>query len=190
VTGDDVTTAVDAVAGAIVPAIEADWDKPAGLLTWSCRHTLAHVVDCLFWYASNLVRRSTSVAASPDVVDATPVDELLDSMRSGAALLALAVDSADDDARGWHSYGISDRSGFAAMGCDEVLVHGWDITSGLGLALDPPSDVAERTLRRLFPSAPTDTDPWETLLWANGRRNLGDLAPKKRWRWQCEPLAK
>lgn len=188
VTGADVRAAANAFTETLAPAVTGDWDQPAGTLTWSCHQTLAHVVDCLFWYASNLARRSTSVAASPDVTAATPVDELIDSTRSGGELLAVVVDVADEAARGWHSFGIADRSGFAAMGCDEVLVHGFDITAGLGLGYRPPFDVAERTLRRLFPSAPTDTDPWATLLWANGRQALGDRPPPRRWRWRCDPL--
>jgi hypothetical protein len=84
---------------------------------------------------------------------------------------------------------MADASGFAAMGCDEILVHGYDLATGLDLAYDPPAAAAEATLRRLFPWAPTDTDPWATLLWANGRAALGEQPPEKRWLWQCAPLA-
>jgi hypothetical protein len=190
VTGDDVRAAVAAATTTLAPTIkDGDWDKRAGKLRWSCRHTLAHIVDCLYWYASNLARRSTHDAGSPDVSDDSPLDFHLDSARSGGALLALAVDGADDEARGFHSFGIADRSGFAAMGCDEVLIHSNDIAAGLGVDFVPPPEVAERTLRRLFPWAPTDTEPWQTLLWANGREALGDRAPETKWLWHCAPLA-
>jgi hypothetical protein len=69
-------------------------------------------------------------------------------------------------------------------------MHGNDIATGLGLAYTPPAGVAERTLRRLFPSSPVDTDPWATLLWANGRQPLGDRVATKRWRWHPAPLPK
>nr|MBA3652762.1 hypothetical protein [Actinomycetota bacterium] len=153
--------------------------------------TLAHVVDCLFWYASNLARRSATHAGSPDVAETTPLDELVDSLRSGAALLALAVDATDADGRGFHPFGMADASGFAAMGVDEMLVHGYDLAAGLGLgaSYSPPTGAVERTLRRLFPWAPTVTDPWDTLLWANGRRPLGEESPDDRWLWHCAPLA-
>jgi uncharacterized protein (TIGR03083 family) len=188
-TGSDVATAVEALLSVLEGAPpETDWDVPAGALDWSCRHTLAHLVDCLYWYASNLARRSISDAASPDVEDATDVEFHLDALRSAAALLALAVDAADDEARGWHPFGMADRTGFAAMGCDEVLVHGYDLSLGLALDFSPPLDVVERTLSRLFPWAPPSADPWDALLWANGRQALGERSPEVRWLWHCAPL--
>ena len=38
------------------------------------------------------------------------------------------------------------------------------------------------------PWAPADVDPWDGLLWANGRRPLDDLPPERDWLWQCAPL--
>jgi hypothetical protein len=185
-----VIAATEALVAALEPSVASgDWEQRAGALTWSCRHTLAHAVDCVYWYASNLVRRSTVDAGSPDVDDATALPQLVDSLRSGGALLALAVDTADGDARGFHPYGMADASGFAAMGCDEVLVHGHDIARGLGVTrYEPPVDTVERTLRRLFPWAPEDADPWTALLWANGRVALGDRPPERKWLWHCAPL--
>jgi uncharacterized protein (TIGR03083 family) len=191
VTGDDVRAAGASVVELLTPVIDsADWERTAGVLEWTCRHALAHLVDCTYWYAGNLVRRSTSSVGSPDVVGTvTPVAELVDMITSAAELLALAVDNADDGARGWHPAGMADRSGFAAMGCDEMLVHAYDITSGLALTYDPPGAVVERTLRRLFPWVPTDADPWTALIWANGRAPLGDVAPPGiDWQWHCAPL--
>jgi hypothetical protein len=46
----------------------------------------------------------------------------------------------------------------------------------------------ERTLRRLFPWAPNDTNVWETLRWANGRQALGDRPQLELWWWHCAPL--
>jgi mycothiol maleylpyruvate isomerase-like protein len=40
----------------------------------------------------------------------------------------------------------------------------------------------------LFPEAPTDEDPWATLLWANGRTALGELPRRDTWKWRCTPL--
>ena len=170
-------------------AASGDWSTRAGTLTWSCQGTAAHIVDCLFWYAANLARRSTTDAATPDISEELPAAQLVASIPSAAALLALAVDAADDDARGWHPFGIADRSGFAAMGCDEILVHGYDIATGLGVEdYAPPPDVAERTLRRLFPWADVDGDPWLALLRANGR-SVGDQPRDPNWLWHCAPLA-
>jgi hypothetical protein len=85
--------------------------------------------------------------------------------------------------------GMADRSGFLAMGCDEILIHTDDILRGLGSSFSPPPEIVSRVLARLFPWAPTNTDPWETLRWANGRADLGDLPnPGPNWIWHCAPL--
>lgn len=162
----------------------------AGSLKWTCRETLAHVVDCLNWYAANLARRSTSSAECPELPTELPIEVMVGALRSGAAVLAAAVRAADEGDRGWHPFGIADRSGFAAMGCDEVLVHAWDLAAGLGFDFQPPADVAERTLRRLFPWAPPseEANPWDALLWANGRQALGERKPETGWLWHCAPL--
>jgi hypothetical protein len=47
-----------------------------------------------------------------------------------------------------------------------------------------------RVVRRLFPWAPTDVDPWQALRWACGRTALPDrprLGPD--WWVHCAPLA-
>ena len=47
-----------------------------------------------------------------------------------------------------------------------------------------------RAIRRLFPWAPTDVDPWSALRWATGRLDLpghGRLGPD--WAWQAAPLS-
>ena len=188
---DDVTAATEAVAAALEPAADDPerWGGPAGTLRWTCTATLAHAVDCLFWYAAALARRST---AGISVSEANPTgrpDVLVDSLRSGGALLAIAVASAGPQDRGWHLFGSADRSGWAAMGADEVLIHGADIAAGLGVSFVPPAGVADGVVRRLFPWAPTDGDPWSRLLWANGRAPLGDLPASRRWRFHCAPLA-
>jgi hypothetical protein len=41
---------------------------------------------------------------------------------------------------------------------------------------------------RLFPSAPTGTPRWETVLWATGRCELDGYAPVgEDWRWYGAP---
>lgn len=91
-------------------------------------------------------------------------------------------------ARGFHPFGTADPSGFAAMACDELLVHTDDAARGLGLAFEPDPTRCERTLRRLFPWAPDDVDPWTALRWANGRLALPGRPRLERWRWHCAPL--
>src|SRR6478735_4891249 len=49
----------------------------------------------------------------------------------------------------------------------------------------PSAGLSEATLRRLFPWAPHDADPWRTLLWANGRADLPGHPRQREWRWHC-----
>jgi hypothetical protein len=84
--------------------------------------------------------------------------------------------------------GMADPSGFAAMACDEMLIHTDDAARGLGLAFSPRHDLAELVLRRLFPWVPVDADPWPLLRWANGRIALGGRARLEGWVWHCAPL--
>jgi hypothetical protein len=83
--------------------------------------------------------------------------------------------------------GLADPEGFAAMGVVEVLVHAYDVARGLDLSFDPPADLCDRVLARLFPDAPTDTERWPTLLWATGRGALPGRPVLGRWRWYAEP---
>lgn len=84
--------------------------------------------------------------------------------------------------------GAADPSGFAAMACDEILIHTDDAARGLGLVFRPPTDLAERVLHRLFPWVTDVDDPWEGLRWANGRIALGGRERLSGWTWHCAPL--
>ena len=68
------------------------------------------------------------------------------------------------------------------------MVHTADAAGGLGLSYEPDRDLCQQTLRRLFPWAPTDIDPWRSLLWANGRTALPDRPRLEDWQWHCSPL--
>lgn len=190
---EDVLASAESLARAIEGGgvEDADMAKPAGALKWTCGKTLAHIGDAVGWYAANLARRSTRAAGYPDTPTSMPVADLVDILRSAAAVLGAVVRGADLSDRAWHSFGIADRSGFAAMGCDEILVHGYDLAQGLGFDFSPPPQAVERTVRRIFPWAPgsDEADPWDALLWANGRIPLGDRPPETKWLWHCAPLA-
>ena len=107
-------------------------------------------------------------------------------MGSFATVLARVVDAAAD-ARGWHPFGLADPAGFAAMACDELLVHTSDAARGLEPPFTPAAELSAATLRRLFPWAPADADPWPAPLWANGRIDLPGLERQTPWRWHCAP---
>jgi uncharacterized protein (TIGR03083 family) len=186
VTPQDVRQTASACRHALQPVTDTDWDSPAGDLQWSCRTTLAHVLAALLYYAVNLTLRSTQPRSSGQADPSLPVPELLDALEGRAAVLAAVCAAAPPDARGAHEWGMANASGFAALACDEMLVHTSDIAAGLGASFDPPRELCARVLGRLFPWAPSDEDSWEALRWANGRGPMGErprLAPS----WVAHP---
>jgi hypothetical protein len=148
-----------------------------------------HLVSVLVWYAQDL-------AAGPEETGAFELTRrsdvglpvLLRQLDAAATVLARTVDGAGPDERGWHDWGIADASGFAGMGCAELLVHGGDVAEGLGRPWMPPADLADAVLARLFPWAPADGDPAAALRWATGRTLLPGREPVTSWRWHCAPL--
>jgi uncharacterized protein (TIGR03083 family) len=119
--------------------------------------------------------------------DASPA-ALVATVRASAEVLAAVLEATPEDTRGFHPDGSPDPSGFAAMACDELLVHTDDAARGLGVAFVPDPHLAARVLRRLFPWAPRRELAWPTLRWANGRTALGDRPFLESWRWHCAPL--
>jgi uncharacterized protein (TIGR03083 family) len=180
ITPQDVRETASACRRVLQPLAGLDWDAPAADLEWSCRATLGHMLSALLFYAVNITLRSTQPRPSGQADPSLPVAELLDALEGRAVLLAAVCAAAPPEARGAHEWGLADASGFAALACDELLVHTSDIAAGLGAGFDPPREVCARVLGRLFPWAPPDEDPWAALRWANGRAPLGErprLAP-------------
>ena len=130
---------------------------------------------------SRAVRLEVDAGAGPD--------ELLRTVGAAAPLVAYVLAAVPPDTRGYDPDGPADASGFAAMCCDELLVHGWDAASGLGVELLPAEELAAAVLGRLFPWVPAEPDPWSALLWANGRIVLPGRPKQWRWRWHVAPLA-
>jgi hypothetical protein len=172
------------------PATDRDWSVPAAGLEQDCWHTAEHIGDTLMSYAAQLVTRPDGryvrFMAGVDA-DATAAQAWEFAM-TGGHLLVAAVRVTPPTVRAYHPSGQADPAGFAGMGCVEVLLHGDDIARALGLVLEPPAELCERVLARMFPSAPTDDDPWSVLRWATGRADLPDRARPVRWRWHAEPL--
>ncbi|WP_406150168.1 VOC family protein [Streptomyces sp. NBC_01012] len=206
VTADDVTLAVRLAADTLATSPEADWHIPAGSLTWDCWETVEHLGDDLFAYAVQLGPRTpplesevpyrwradreggprNSVFANPEAGTAG----LLQTLEASGALLAAMVRTASPALRSYHSYGVSDPEGFAAMGVVETLVHTHDVAAGLSLSWTPPRDLCDRVLARLFPDAPDDEDRWTVLLWSTGRADLPGRDRLTAWKWHGAPPAR
>jgi hypothetical protein len=103
---------------------------------------------------------------------------------AAGALLVAMVATWTAHADTGRPFGVADPDCFAAAaGVVEVLVHTHDIAQGLGVPWQPPDETCRRALARQFPDAPTDCDPWPTLLWATGRGELPGRSPITSWSW-------
>ncbi|MER6343660.1 GNAT family N-acetyltransferase [Streptomyces sp. NPDC001595] len=171
-------------------AAGADWEgTAAGRLEWDCRETAEHLVRALLQYTAQLAGRGrhleSRVPFNPVIDDGTDTSGLIDLLETMGTLLALAVRTAPARLRGFHPFPFqsANRQGYAAMGVTETLLHTHDIAEGLGLAYEPPADLAEFALTRLFPEVRPGSGPWRTLLWATGRGELPGRAPVTDWQW-------
>jgi hypothetical protein len=180
VTADDLDLAVQLAVTTLRDAPPAAWDGKAGSLAWDCWEN----GDVPFVCES---RRPGGPAIAVHADPAAGPAGLLQVLEVSGALLVAMVRTTSSRVRAYHSDGVSDPEGFAAMGIVETLVHTDDLAEGLGLAWAPPADLCSRALARLFPDAPRTTDPWPTLLWATGRAELPGHPRLTTWRWYGTP---
>ena len=187
--GRHVLEAAGACQALLGAAVDRDWTRRLPHLDFTVAQAVTHMAGGTLWYATDL-------AAGPERLDTmelrvppeTAPAELVRTIGTFATVLARVTDASPPGARGWHPFGLADASGFAAMACDEFLVHTDDVARGLEVPFAPPRALARATLERLFPWAPADADPWAALLWANGRIDLPGQERQVNWRWQCAPL--
>jgi len=76
--------------------------------------------------------------SEPDSADVQRADRA-DTIAALAEHLAQVIKASPPDARAWHHHGMADPAGFAAMACDELLVHGHDMAEGFGDGFEPRS---------------------------------------------------
>jgi hypothetical protein len=181
------------------PAADRDWSTKAAGLDWDCRTTLDHMVSAPLFHATNLAMRSTSRLPNPRGPNpAASVSDLIAAVEHTATILAQVALAAPPEARGFHPSGMADRQGFVALSANELLLHTHDIAAALDIAYQPPADLAELVLRRLFPWAPSDVPPWDALLWITNRGSLpgresygadwmGFSAPLQEWDGKTVP---
>ncbi|WP_026930417.1 DinB family protein [Glycomyces tenuis] len=203
VSAEDVDLAVDLAVYLLKSAEPDAWSYRAGRLKWTCWETVEHIADDLFAFAVQMgprhppingvvpfvceARRGGGPASSVFAERESGPEGLLQVLEASAALLSAMVRTVSPEVRAYHPMGLADREGFAAMGVVEILVHTHDLAEGLGLEWNPPADLCERVLARLFPDAPTEAKPWPALLWSTGRTALPGRARLTEWRWHAAP---
>ncbi|MEU4243263.1 DinB family protein [Actinoplanes sp. NPDC026619] len=177
------------------------WGRPADGLDWTCRETMAHILDDLGAYAMQLsgahghegyaplMEFSLSPGRPPCMF--WPEEEggtraVLDCLDAVGGLLVAVIASVPADRTGWHPYGNPDRSALAAMGIVELALHTRDILGAHHLDHRAPAPIVEPCLERIFAHATRSDDPWHDLLAATGR------TPESRgraWRWDSTAAA-
>lgn len=185
----DVPAAARASVAALGDYTDLDWQQVAAAdLEWSCRQTALHIVDCLYFYAMQIVNGDPETYLCTELAldDSASPPRLLAALNAHAELLHRIARSASPDVRAHHNYGVSDAAGFAAMGVVETLIHTFDLVRGLNPAdpWRPPAALAAPVIARLFPHAPSG-DPTDVLLYCCGRAPLGVL-PRQASEWQWD----
>jgi hypothetical protein len=189
-TGDDVLSAAEQCRALLAPDLGEDWSAPVPGLDFTVTSVLAHAANAALWYSADMWSgREDNAAFDVKVLVDAPNEKILTSIEVGARVLACGIGAAPADLRGFHPFGSPDPPGFAAMACDEILVHAADAAAGLGREFRGDERQAAEVLARLYPWHAVDGDPWETLLWANGRVEMPGRPFQTRWRWHCEPLS-
>ena len=179
--------AARASVAALAGYTDLDWQQePAADMQWTCRKTALHMVDCLYFYAMQVIYGQPDGYLCTELAldDSASPARLLDALGAHADLLHRIALSADPDVRAHHNYGVSDPAGFAAMGVVETLIHTLDVVRGLNPAdpWRPPAALAAPVIARLFPHAPSG-DPTDVLLYCCGRAALGELPRQTQWQW-------
>ena len=203
VTADDIAAVVARAAAAMTDQLDADWQTVTAPTGWTCWDTLDHISGGLFYYALQCVPVPERLTGGyPFSVDTTRPDGddfalvtrpevgvagLLRGFTTCGGLLVAARRQAPPELRSDHWWGRSDAEGFGAMAIVEVAVHIGDVAAALGFEWNVDGEICDRILHRLFPDAPTDTEPWATLLWATGRGVLPGRTRLDDWRWYGEP---
>ena len=195
----DLRLVVDDLIGRFAEIPDDAWGRPAAGLTWTCRETVAHILDDLVAYAMQIsgehgtgegyVPLEESHQVRPD----GPGFWLWPTPERGSAAIVTCLDAAcgvftavlavcPAGRRGWHPWGESDASGFAAMGLTETVLHADDVLRAVGVTYRPDAGVVGRVLDRSFPAAIRTEDAWQDLLAATGRTDATRGMP---WRWDA-----
>jgi hypothetical protein len=193
----DLRAVVDDLLPRIAAVPDDAWDQPAHHLEWTCRETIAHLMDDFTAYALQLSGATPPTSDYVPLVEAAqvrpdgPLFLMLPQPEAGTAAIVQALDAtgglleavcatAPPERRGFHPSGTADASGFAAMGIAECVLHALDVLTALEVPYAADPAVCAKALDRLFPGAERTEDAWQDLLAATGR------TPQTRgrsWRW-------
>jgi hypothetical protein len=189
----ELDAAITYVVGVLESAVERDWSVPAGGLEWSCEYTAEHAGQALMHWSSQLAVRADTryVRWRSQLQTGAPAEGMIDFLEAAGRILALVARATPGDVRAFHPWGLGDADGFAGMGCLEMLLHGKDISDGLGLAFEPPAELCGRVLARMFAHQADKLggiDPWTAIQWASGRADLPGLGRLAEWKWRPTPL--
>jgi hypothetical protein len=144
--GSSVLAAADACQDLLGAAVDRDWSRQLPHLDWTAAQTVSHIAEVTLWYATDLAAGPRRLGTMElRVPPSTPPTELLATIGSFATVLARVIDAGPPGARGWHPFGLADASGFAAVVCDELLVHTHGVARGLDLPFTPPAPLAGAT---------------------------------------------
>src|ERR1700744_3956589 len=129
VTADDLDSVLSCVMRGLLPIADRDWSVRAGTLEWDCWHTAEHIGDSLMSYAWQLAVQPTAryVRAIATAEKGASPAEVLEFAVTGGRVLASMVRTSPAHVRAFHPSGSADPEGFAALGCNEALLHGNDL---------------------------------------------------------------
>lgn len=90
---EDVEEAVQAACQVLTQLSDADWTRPAGGVTWSCRQVLVHVTDDLIAYAAQLITGATDayVPLTVDIEAGADAAAAVQALRAAAGLFTAAL---------------------------------------------------------------------------------------------------
>jgi hypothetical protein len=181
-----------------------DWAAKAGPLEWTCWETAEHIADNFFFHAAQVAPgqpwtdRSVPFAwnrqrdGGPGLVifadrKAGP-EGLIQVVDACGGMMVAILRTTPDVTRAFNDSGVLTPEGFAALTVAETLLHMDDVAKGLRFDWHPPTELAAKVLDSVFPDAPTETDPWTTLLWASGRGELDGHERPTEWDYALSGL--
>ena len=159
-----------------------DWSVPAGTLEWSCYDTAAHAVDTTFAPAMFLAsRRQHAYPAFEDVrpLAGATVDDLIDGLVATSTILHAVIATAPPEARAiirrWPQPQTAGVEDFAPRGALELILHTYDIASGLQVPFEPDRGACARLAGHTQGWWPIESeyqptgDSWHDLVLRHGR---------------------